>query len=922
MDLPLFAMSGKEKRSPKKSEGKLKSEAKIEYRFCKGKRTDKKGKVKSCGTHMCASDIDPHSVCSKCRGQSCDRSLCNECEKWSEEQINLYRNRSNRRKSKKLKLLMESNSQEISHEDSASNVQSNLSNAPSSLSRVSLRSMDIFRDTLNSFQKVLGKDFSEKDRQKLTENWLSTQKLDENKRIDSPDINQMPVLIPLTSGLEMSTTPTPSHNTFTTSVSTVESGTTVTSTIKSVLPPPGFPRTATVTTTVTSTQDTLPQQTEHAASQGDMLVEQEKHAPPNKQNVDPLHPEPSTKASQHAGTQHTSQQPSDADQHADTLSTQQHKTSKQDTRPTEHRRKEKHAGSHHSSRSKSSHRHHHSSSSSGHSKRPHATPGEDTASYRVITGSENLRLGLGHHYKSKSSMCTSATKTTDSLHTMMSTGIPSQGQASDILNALSVLLNPLINKEQKAQEEAIPPKTPASSHVNTDFLQPLPVAPTKKMSAKATATITAPISTQSSTTSDMAIDRDPLDLSNKNTVITVDAPQTSSAQTIEPISFEGRVYLPRETGNGTWEYLVSNPVLPSPTPSSTAPSTTSEQPEEGPFREMLGWLHTAYKDTKPSEEELSRVPKVPMNMVQLENYQEQQKSDFRIPRSIFHNIQDEVYCNSVKGQKEGKADRPLPRGSFIQPGRFSKVYEWRDERAATEPMSTPQQWFKLTGRLPSAAKPPINISDRDFSLLETLTRRIMCVSSFNDWFLGLIQKTLLEPNPSIHKLQQILESLAKSNSQIAHDSSLAVANMTLKRRDVEMSYLPSTISEEQKTLLRSSTFRGPHLFNPETVNKVDREVKEITERQASLKWLSLKESSNYNFGSHKTTASASRGKRNNSIDRREDSKRKKQQGASTPTSHKHSSPQRHHSTSSDYKKPFSHATSKRGARGGRGRGRR
>lgn len=270
-----------------------------------------------------------------------------------------------------------------------------------------------------------------------------------------------------------------------------------------------------------------------------------------------------------------------------------------------------------------------------------------------------------------------------------------------------------------------------------------------------------------------------------------------------------------------------------------APPTSSEAKREEldqiSFSEIRGWLWEKFPDLcpKPDErEDASQLRSLSQSMAKTQT----EEPTPSLPWSPFHQAIDQHLINQVAGHRDGKRDRPLAKGGLLSLRRISKVYRVAGDNVALEPSVTPSDWFQLSGELPSTAR-SVTLSNSDADSLESSFRRSRAISNFMDWQIALLTSMLddsTDDQVDLDRVRQVVQSLDRGSAQLAWETSTGMANVQLKRRDLMISKLSSTVPEDNKQALRASTFGRADLFEKSLIKRADASFREATQRKATL----------------------------------------------------------------------------------------
>jgi hypothetical protein len=135
--------------------------------------------------------------------------------------------------------------------------------------------------------------------------------------------------------------------------------------------------------------------------------------------------------------------------------------------------------------------------------------------------------------------------------------------------------------------------------------------------------------------------------------------------------------------------------------------------------------------------------------------------------------------------------------------------------------------------------------------VESSFRRCKSISNVIDWQTGLLTALLHDENGKplpaesldMRQVCGIVANMDKGSVQLAWETSTGLSNIQLKRRDVAISKLSSTVPEEHKQALRASGLCGPDLFERHLVKAADAAFQEATQRKATLTLLGAKTTS-------------------------------------------------------------------------------
>ncbi len=327
------------------------------------------------------------------------------------------------------------------------------------------------------------------------------------------------------------------------------------------------------------------------------------------------------------------------------------------------------------------------------------------------------------------------------------------------------------------------------------------------------------------------------------------------------------------------------------------------------------------------------------NLVQRSSHRDIDKAEFRLPASVFTIGLDADYVKLVKGKKDrqGKLDKPLHKDQFLPETRFSGLYQWFDETKATLPQVLPSNWYAIVGLKDASMKSAFNFTDKQLSDMEILIRRSVNTASFLEHHLATIHAVLRQDNIDWTIIRRLILSAGTATAQIQRDSTQAVADITLRRRDVAIARLPSNVLDDHKTSLRSSSFRGPDLFDKKVVDVVCKSIQDDSNRQAQLNMMNLRPGSTYSVSSSsRGKTDVNRGSLKKSSSSRSDPRHQprneyrsqprprgrggQQQGSyRSQSSNKTRDPPPPKYTEKPPPPPYYQSASKRGGRGGRGR---
>lgn len=287
--------------------------------------------------------------------------------------------------------------------------------------------------------------------------------------------------------------------------------------------------------------------------------------------------------------------------------------------------------------------------------------------------------------------------------------------------------------------------------------------------------------------------------------------QPSSGQ---PVLVDDKWFWMKKGDDGEWSIIPlqiegQHDVTPSQDSSS---KQTTESATTSRYLEVLTWMHEEFPETDmPTQTDDD--PGQLRNLVQTKDTSRERRPEVRLPSSAFHQGLDKHLRNAVLGKRKGRSDKPLNQGSFITPPAWPGLYEWWDEPLASQAQQPSAAWTEFIGRSSSTTRRPITLSEKDFSNFETSARKSMLLSSFTEWFVALLSKLIQADQPDISKITKVMSSLGQVIDQTAREAAISVANLTLKRRDQELTRLPSLFPQDLALKLRASSFRGNDLFD-------------------------------------------------------------------------------------------------------------
>ncbi len=90
------------------------------------------------------------------------------------------------------------------------------------------------------------------------------------------------------------------------------------------------------------------------------------------------------------------------------------------------------------------------------------------------------------------------------------------------------------------------------------------------------------------------------------------------------------------------------------------------------------------------------------------------------------------------------------------------------------------------------------------------------------------------------KVRRVLESVAMANNQSTKEAAVALANLTLRRRDIEIGNLSTNVLEGHKLSLRVSSFTSQKMCHQDVVNKASKDLEEFNVSRASINMMALK----------------------------------------------------------------------------------
>lgn len=259
-------------------------------------------------------------------------------------------------------------------------------------------------------------------------------------------------------------------------------------------------------------------------------------------------------------------------------------------------------------------------------------------------------------------------------------------------------------------------------------------------------------------------------------------------------------------------------------------------------------------------------------------------------------------------------------------------------------------WHEFMRRSSRPQRASLNLSEKDFTTFETSARKSMMLSSFTEWFMALLSKLVRQQPPDMEKIVGVVSSLGQVLDQVARETSITVANLTLRRRDLELARLPSLFPEDLTLKLRASSFRGNELFNEELVKSATPVTREAASHRQLMALLEEKTGKQRQESRHQSpprrgpapkrqssTSTDRGGKRQRGNNSSYGSSNQQQRGRDRPQQQqqhqqqqwqdrqpqqwqdRQPQQQREQSYNNRGNQPFRPSTSRRGSRGGRGR---
>ena len=184
-------------------------------------------------------------------------------------------------------------------------------------------------------------------------------------------------------------------------------------------------------------------------------------------------------------------------------------------------------------------------------------------------------------------------------------------------------------------------------------------------------------------------------------------------------------------------------------------------------------------------------------------------------------VEDATRVAQERLEKEVKSDK-LPSLHSLPPKKH-RPFQMDGDPAVGAPLGVNPS---LVAAFPACAKSK-TLKDRvtwtlaDLMGLEQSARTMRDIQNFNLWMVaGVVRhyQQFLAPSHPQHKtVDGLLDILAMSMSQLSGEVSSLMAFAIGRRREHYLSLLPSTISVEEKRLLKASPISGPLIFADQSV---------------------------------------------------------------------------------------------------------
>ena len=192
----------------------------------------------------------------------------------------------------------------------------------------------------------------------------------------------------------------------------------------------------------------------------------------------------------------------------------------------------------------------------------------------------------------------------------------------------------------------------------------------------------------------------------------------------------------------------------------------------------------------------------------------------------------------VKGSFRSATRLPSPAGHM-------SLYGILDHPRAEEPVPVNPELSLLSTEPTKPLRPSFLAVDDDLRMFEASCRRSLMVQSTMDWHMATCAKFLsdlstgvdngADTSQGLEAIRRVLLSVSRSVSQLTRESSAALANTVLLRRDAYLRALPRQVSDQTKDDLRSTDVFSTSLFDDKTLSSAKDKMRKDAAHASHLK---------------------------------------------------------------------------------------
>ena len=248
-----------------------------------------------------------------------------------------------------------------------------------------------------------------------------------------------------------------------------------------------------------------------------------------------------------------------------------------------------------------------------------------------------------------------------------------------------------------------------------------------------------------------------------------------------------------------------------------------EEELEPSFRDVIGWVRDFFKMESTSGknydfqgstgDRATRQPKTDPLLLQAAKVFTEEDSFIR----------EGIRGKTALFKKEPK---PYPKSSFLPDPPYSKAaYKVDGLHHQHTSQLPPGNWQSLAKSGSSKRDHAVKFSETEIKLQESHLAKMRSILNLTDWATGFVVQNLgdLASDPTkansetLTQLLRVSRTIARSTSHLQRETIHLHANTVLRRRDSFLEDLPDAVSQDDRILLRSSSFLGEHLFDQDTV---------------------------------------------------------------------------------------------------------